>query len=772
MKNNIKQTKRFLFPILALVILSIITISSINAYLNINLFEKHINQDINLSKKNFLKKHSDDIKKQVEFMTNTIDFQKSRVEEQLKKELLVRINIARSICEFVYSTYKDKLNEHQMRQMVATQLASVRFDKGNRGYYFAYQNSTRIVYEHIHKETIGTYMGDVKDTKGVNVALAHDRALEGGKEIGLLKRYFYKPGNRKDGFPKLVAVTLFKPLDLLIGTGEYLDVIEKKIKEYVINRFENFNVSKNMGLGVLELHNIEGGEGFATVLINSHNKKIIGTKIDDDFKDAKGVEYRKKYLRILKQNGEALLKHWYVKTNEDKQKPVYSYFYLQKDWDWIIVSSFYLDSLEKQIKQLEKSLEEYRTKTIKDTVFTISLLSIFVILIAVSISLMIDRTIRKYTGEILKNKTELELAQEVAKMGSWYQDHKNDKLSVSNETFNIFEIEKDDKKLSIDTFRSKVHPDDLKAFDKAYGNSLLNRLLSLRYRLLMEDGRVKIIESKGETIFDSKNKPIFSNGTVHDITKEYEKNEELKKKEKLLIEKEKLASMGEMVGNIAHQWRQPLSVISTCATGMSVKKEFNTLDDEELKRNCEIINDNAQYLSQTIEDFRNFIKGDRIIQTINLKENLNSFLHLVDGISKGNNINIILNVDNSLSVVSYANELIQCYINIFNNAKDAFNINNIKPRVFKIDVLKSNNEIIIKMRDNAGGIPKDILPKIFDPYFTTKHKSQGTGLGLNMTYRLITEGMKGNIIANNVEFTYENEKYMGAEFKISLPVSF
>ena len=249
------------------------------------------------------------------------------------------------------------------------------------------------------------------------------------------------------------------------------------------------------------------------------------------------------------------------------------------------------------------------------------------------------------------------------------------------------------------------------------------------------------------------------------IKDEVEKNKLFQEK---LFKADKLASMGEMMSNIAHQWRQPLSMISTVATGIKIQKEFGTLNDEEIIQNMELINKNAQYLSETINDFRNFIKGDRKIQNFELSTTINNFLHIVESSIKKDNLNIILNLNDNIKINGYPNEFIQCLINIFNDAKDAIEeIKQVKPLIF-ITTISENNTIKISIKDNAGGIPENIISKIYDPYFTTKHKSQGTGLGLHMTYKLIDEGMHGKIEAHNVKFEYENELYRGTEFIITL----
>lgn len=248
--------------------------------------------------------------------------------------------------------------------------------------------------------------------------------------------------------------------------------------------------------------------------------------------------------------------------------------------------------------------------------------------------------------------------------------------------------------------------------------------------------------------------------TLQDIT-------ELKKRDKLLYEQSKMASMGEMITNIAHQWRQPLSVISTGITGLKVQKEFDKLSDDEFLRVCDIVNKNIQYLSKTIDNFRSFIKGDKVLISFNLKNNIETFLSLVNATAKTHDINLILDLQDDITINGYPNELTQCFINIFNNSQDILKQLDQK-RVISISTKKNNHKIIIEIKDNAGGIDNNIIDKIFDPYFTTKHKSQGTGLGLHMTYKLIVEGMNGSIEANNIDLEYENKKYKGANFIITL----
>ena len=243
------------------------------------------------------------------------------------------------------------------------------------------------------------------------------------------------------------------------------------------------------------------------------------------------------------------------------------------------------------------------------------------------------------------------------------------------------------------------------------------------------------------------------------------------KQDEMIFEQTKMASMGEMIGNIAHQWRQPLSVISTGVTGMQVEKEYGMLDDEQFEKTCTSIYQNAIYLSKTIDDFRNYIKGDSVKEKFSINDEIDTFLTLVDATIKFYDLHIVLDVQKNIQIDGYKNELLQVLINLFNNAKDAFLENEkIEDRYVFLSVKAKKDILELTIKDNAGGISKDIEKKIFEPYFTTKHKSQGTGLGLYMTYNLIQKSMNGSISVDTLEYFHNDIKYKGAQFTIYLPL--
>ncbi len=237
---------------------------------------------------------------------------------------------------------------------------------------------------------------------------------------------------------------------------------------------------------------------------------------------------------------------------------------------------------------------------------------------------------------------------------------------------------------------------------------------------------------------------------------------------KALEEQSKLASMGEMIGNIAHQWRQPLSVISTNATGMIMQHEYGLLNDELLLASCNQINENAQYLSKTIDDFRNFIQGDTNLNFVHVSKIINEALNILKGNLSNHYINLVLSIEDDIEINTNKNELEQAIINIVNNAKDAVAENvTEEDRVIFISTKKLDDvSLELKICDNGGGIPLDVIDKIFEPYFTTKHKSRGTGLGLSMVNQIIRERYHQKLNVYNEKIEYNGKEFMGTCFVI------
>ncbi len=248
------------------------------------------------------------------------------------------------------------------------------------------------------------------------------------------------------------------------------------------------------------------------------------------------------------------------------------------------------------------------------------------------------------------------------------------------------------------------------------------------------------------------------------IKKEVEEN---LRKDRLLTQQQKMISMGQMIENIAHQWRQPLSLITTSASGIKLKKQINDLDDIFLEQAIDSILNTSKYLSNTIDDFRYFFKPQKEKENFYLEKCCEKTIDLVNPNFLNKDIKIVYKIED-IMIYGYETELIQVLINILNNAKDALEFSSNEEKLIFIDIFKKDNKAIIEINDNAGGIDERIIHKVFEPYFTTKHQSQGTGIGLYMCQEILHKHMNGTIGIFNVSFEYENKPYKGTLVKIVL----
>ena len=247
------------------------------------------------------------------------------------------------------------------------------------------------------------------------------------------------------------------------------------------------------------------------------------------------------------------------------------------------------------------------------------------------------------------------------------------------------------------------------------------------------------------------------------------KTKELLEKEAILNQQAKMAAMGEMIENIAHQWRQPLSVISTISSSLKIKKEMNILDDKEFYEALQSINRTSQHLSNTIDDFRNFFSPNKEMNKFYVSQLIKKSKDLIKSRFDKFNIKVIENIDD-IEILSYQNELFQVILNLFSNSIDVLSSSQIENKIIYIKIYHDENNLYIEFLDNGGGIKDEFINRVFEPYFTTKHKSQGTGIGLYMSLQIVTKHLNGEISVKNDTFIENNIAYFGAKFTILLPI--
>ncbi len=604
--------------------------------------------EIDKELKDILKEEKNYLKQNVALIESFIEHQKLQTRSLSESRIKERTNVALNIAENIYEKQKNRFDEEIIKQNIIEALRNIRYDSQitkKQNYYFIqeHQNEKNIITRLSPSNTSleGQNNIDLKDENGKSfVREFYKVSTDGG---GFVEYYWKKLKNNKlENSPKLSYITYFKPYNWMIGYGEYLDDMEDELKCQTIKWISSIKFPKDNYIFVSELININGGDNFSKILLNPNDSmKTKNGYFSDSVKDANGKEYRKEYLKGLKEKGEVFVEYTVKKLNSDKKENKLSYFYLDKGWNWIIAQGVYLDDVEEYVNSYKK------TKNAE-------------------------------ISEIVNN----------------------------------------------------------------------NILISLALAIIVS------------VIFYFVTKKLK---VILDVYKQEESQ-----RDKLVTQQAKMASMGEMIGNIAHQWRQPLSVISTIASGIKLRQELGIMENETISKDMSEIVVQTQYLSNTIEVFRNYLKMNNDNELLSLVDVLKKTEFLVKSNLKDEQIQLITIFEDDAKISGYENELLQCFINIINNAKDAIkeNVVHTEDRCVKIRTKKESDKFKIIFQDNGGGVELEIIERVFEPYFTTKHQNFGTGLGLAMTYKIITEHHHGKIEVCNEEIEFNNKYFVGACFTI------
>jgi len=222
-----------------------------------------------------------------------------------------------------------------------------------------------------------------------------------------------------------------------------------------------------------------------------------------------------------------------------------------------------------------------------------------------------------------------------------------------------------------------------------------------------------------------------------------------RQKDQQMLEQSRLAQMGEMLSMIAHQWRQPLSAITATTGSVSLHLQLDECDEAYIEERLQKINTFTQYLSTTISDFRNFFKPDKEKMPTSLNEVVSGSLKIIGSSLEAQGVAIETFLESKDEFLSFPNELKQVVLNILKNAQDVFYDKEIKNPRLILKTVSTEDNFELNISDNAGGISEEILLNIFDPYFTTKHQSDGTGLGLYMSKMIVEDHCSGHLKVEN-----------------------
>ena len=366
--------------------------------------------------------------------------------------------------------------------------------------------------------------------------------------------------------------------------------------------------------------------------------------------------------------------------------------------------------------------------------------------------------------ELLHSQRNLALAQHIAKVGHWELNLLNNELQWSDEVYNIFGTDKEKFTSTYEAFVNIIHPDDREMVRKAYTDSLEDkREYKVIHRIITVDKlEERVVEEKCVHYFDEQGNTVRSIGTVQDITERKKLEKELQEKEEMMIAQSRHAAMGEMISMIAHQWRQPITIISMVANNLLADIEFDDITPENVQKSATKVLEQSHHLSKTIDDFKNFFRPNKKTELTLVNDVLEENFKIVGKSLQNNNIEVKKSYESQTSINIFSRELLQVFINILKNAKEALMENSIENPEILVATKEDEDNVYISICDNGKGIDPEILSKIYDPYFSTKDEKIGTGLGLYMTKTIVEKHLNGTIKALNREDG-------GVCFKISLP---
>jgi len=398
------------------------------------------------------------------------------------------------------------------------------------------------------------------------------------------------------------------------------------------------------------------------------------------------------------------------------------------------------------------------------------------------ISTIIDLTkLKQVEQQTLYLSERIKLAFDGSRDGLWDWNLLDDSVYYSPRWKEMLGYRDDEMENNFEAWKSRVHPDDFEHLIAELKASIndKNTMFENKHRLQHKDGHWVWIYDRGQVQRDKAGKAIRMIGTHTDLTTEInlsdklsqlnetletrvkDQVEELNRRHAFIVQQARLASMGEMINNIAHQWRQPLNRVNANVAVIISILESDNIDHSMMLSEAELIEKNTKYMSETIEDFAYYFHPEKEAAQFSLEEIIQSVLGLMN--ARLDNIDINIVSSNPVEVYSFAKEYRQVLLVILNNAIDNFESKAIDSPKIDIVIKEEEEKAYLSICDNGGGIEEKDIGRIFDPYYTTKFAEEGTGLGLYVAKMLIESSMQGKLNATN--------KNSGACFEIIIPPS-
>jgi len=776
-----------------------------------------LNAESEKNRENYISSQKEKIRAEVINIVNYIKYQKSLAEVRLKKDTKERTYQAYDIAFHIYEKNKASKPLSSIKKMVYDALYAVSWDDGE-GYFFAEDMQGTELINRNNPELEGKNIIDLQDNKGNYLVKDIIAVAKSPQREGYCSYYWNKPEHPGVLVPKISFVKYFKPFDWVLGNGKYVDDEENEIKHEILTRLEKMRLDSDRYFFAGKWD----GVTLAGPLKGKNNLNI---------EDVNGIRIVQKLIATAK-NGGGFVGYIMPSLGKSQLRPKISYVMAMPDWEWYIGSGIHVDKIETVISEKQKDLEERIKSHLIDYGITLAIWLVIIFATVKLFSYRIRRNLESFSSFFSNASSDcvkidlksihftefLKLAEYANNMIDRKQEAENAMLESNKKYRVLFDSSRDAIILS-DPFQGLMdcNPAALEMFGIKNKNEILQLGLDLFSPKLQTDGslsseKAKIIilkaMEKGSYIFEwvykrlpdteftasvlltkiyFDNKPVLF-GTIRNIT-------EQKKTHEIIIQTEKMLSVGGLAAGMAHEINNPLAGLMQTAdvlaqrlgknmnipatqkaaeeAGISLDGLKNFMQSRDVPRMLTAIKDSGMRIAKIVNNMLSFArKGDS-------QKSLNSITELLDRTLELATIDYDLNKQydfkkiaivreyesNSPPILCEASKIQQVILNLLRNGAQAMQDAETENPRFAIRTWYEEDQkmVYVEIEDNGPGINKNIRRRIFEPFFTTKAVGTGTGLGLSVSYFIITENHGGELVV-------VSEPGTGAKFCIGLPI--
>ncbi|TLP39146.1 cache domain-containing protein [Arcobacter arenosus] len=704
---SVKKTALLGSTIIILIVATVIGSSLIKT--EYNNFKLHIKN----FKNTLIEREKFYIKTSVENIKNDIEFEKISILNNKKQRIKNQSIIAYNLINSLYSQTKMSSKE-EIIDLIKSAITNIAKEE-NDIHYFIFDTQGNLLLNTENPTEEGVNFLDFEDINGVKFI---NEMIDNKKQEQKYVEYFwYKPSK------KITFSRQFKPLGIIIGSSSFLESRNEELKDKLLKKIMLQKFNQEEFLFIYHINSLNN--------ILEQSTLLIDRNIYSEDEDLEAIE---KLMIDTGYKGDEYISY------SNNQKIIYG-TYLTKLRFFIGIGinlSHIYDIVQKEKEISLKNMNENISKLI----VIIVIMAFIFFIISVAFTKRIEKLLKVYKENVILNEEKYQLLFNYSNDAFLISEIKNHNSSIISCNQTALELTAyEDNELIEHDFFSLFEGLGLEELKK-------NKSLFKTVKLKTKDEKIKNVEVN-VIIYDYENKELLF-ASLRDVTERTKLIEEKAKQDNMLIQKSKMAAMGEMIGNIAHQWRQPLSQVSGLFFDIESAYDYKELDKKYLSQRVEEANDLLEYMSKTIDDFRNFFNPNSKIEDFFVTVALSNAINIISSTLKFHNIELEIDCSETFHVNGYKNEYSQAIVNIISNAKDILVERKIQKPKIKIYNKEVDGKETLFIEDNAGGIEEDIISRIFEPYFTTK-RDYGTGIGLYMTKLIIEEKMKGSISVENSE---------------------